>query len=376
MALTNDEIREILELSARGYSGRKIAGKTEHSEVTIYKVIHMAIEAVIKLKEEGKETDEIAAQLDYPPAFVNVALGKYEESQKEEVKSQLETEETAEEIETTNKLDVKADWDNFQKDLELEQRKDHMRERVEEFLEGLRVSEERFKQRNILDGEFQKRQDALESKLEGFVLNRIDEIDNIDTLSDLEIISEEVLRSINVLINEYKIKADQVEEARIAQDKAREKARKAGEEARIAQDKAREESLSDELLNRLIDIPMFPDFVKEGVRKKFLVRDLQQASIIRDALFQINLEIIQEYGFSPDPNEEAWQAYLDKIISGGVDYMKKMAATYEQGTVNSLVSINVCPSCESRLTKKYIEGKIISSCNKCGKAWETLQKVS
>jgi ribosomal protein L37AE/L43A len=56
--------------------------------------------------------------------------------------------------------------------------------------------------------------------------------------------------------------------------------------------------------------------------------------------------------------------------------MKKMASSYEQATMDLLVSINVCPSCESRLIRKYIEGKTITSCNKCGEAWEILQKVS
>ena len=387
MALTNDEINEILELYGRGYSGRKIAEKTGHSDVTVYSYIHQAKEQVTKLIKDGMDTDQILSQLDYPVSFVNRVIRETGSNQITNEKDESKVEESAEEFELSHGVDIKVEYDNFNKDLELAQHKDNMLERVEEFLEALRISKERFKQRNILDGEFQKRQSALESKLTDFVLDKIDDVDSMDVLSDLEIISEEVFSNINVLINEYNIKADQVEEARKAQEKASEEdrlaqekmrgdARKVLEKARIAKEKAREEALSDELLNRLIDIPMFPDFVKKGVRSKFLVRFPYESPIIRDALFEINLEIIQEYGFSLDHNEEAWQAYLDKIISGGVDYMKKMAATYEQGTVNSLVSINVCPSCESRLIKKYVEGKIISSCNKCGKAWETLQKVS
>ena len=42
----------------------------------------------------------------------------------------------------------------------------------------------------------------------------------MDVLSDLERISEDVFRNINALINEYNIKADQVEETRKAQEKA------------------------------------------------------------------------------------------------------------------------------------------------------------
>ena len=30
----------------------------------------------------------------------------------------------------------------------------------------------------------------------------------------------------------------------------------------------------------------------------------------------------------------------------------------------------------AKLTRKYIKGKTIADCNKCGKAWEILQKAS
>ena len=63
--------------------------------------------------------------------------------------------------------------------------------------------------------------------------------------------------------------------------------------------------------------------------------------------------------FRLDHDEEAWRAFMDKINNGGWDYLEKMASTYEQDVVNSLVSINVCPSCESRLIEEYIDGKTI-----------------
>ena len=119
---------------------------------------------------------------------------------------------------------------------------------------------------------------------------------------------------------------------------------------------------------------MFPDFVKKGVRRKFLVRNFHEASIIRDALYQINLEIIQAYGYSLDHNEEAWQVFMDKINNGGRDYIKKLASEYEQGTVNSLVSINVCPSCESKLMRQYIKGRTFADCSSCSKSYEILKK--
>ncbi len=71
MALTHDEIREILELYGKGYSGRKIANKTQHSEVTIYKLIRLAKKRALNLRGEGMKADQIANQLDYPESLEN-----------------------------------------------------------------------------------------------------------------------------------------------------------------------------------------------------------------------------------------------------------------------------------------------------------------
>lgn len=367
MALTDDEINEILEFHGRGYSGRKIADKTEHSSVTIYYHIRRAKERVINLITEGMDTEQVLSQLGYPVSFVNRVIGETDVTRITEEKGKSKVEEFEEGIESSHGVDIRVEYDDFKKDLELEQRKDHILERVMEFLEHLRLSEERFRQRSVFDVEFQKRQSTLGSKLEDFVLNRIGEIDNMDVLSDLEIISEDVFRNINTLINEYNIKADQVEKARKAQEKTI-------EDARIAQEKAHEKALSNGLLDGFIDIPMFPDFVKKGIRSKFLVRFPYEASIIRDALFQINLEIMQEYGFIPDHNEEAWQASMDKISSGGGDYIEKLASKYKRDMVNSLVSIDVCPSCESKLSRRYTEGRTFVDCSSCARSYEILKE--
>ena len=79
MALTDDEKIEILELYGRGYSHRRIADKTNHSETTIRNVIKEAWRAVIKLKDDGLHVERIASQLDYSLAFVSRILRKYEE---------------------------------------------------------------------------------------------------------------------------------------------------------------------------------------------------------------------------------------------------------------------------------------------------------
>ena len=50
MELTDDEKKEILALYGRGYSHRRIANKTEHSETTIRNVINEAWREVVKLE--------------------------------------------------------------------------------------------------------------------------------------------------------------------------------------------------------------------------------------------------------------------------------------------------------------------------------------
>jgi len=219
MALTHDEENEILELYARGYSGRKIAGKSDHSEVTVYKIIRLARERVANLIEEGRNVDQITGQLDYPDLFVNHVIRESEMIRKEDEKDELKAEEFAEEIELSNEVDVKTDWADFQRELELEQRKDQIREKTNKFIKNLKLWEEHLSRRIVLDTEWGRRQKAKESELANFVLDRIDDIDTIETLSDLESISEGIFGNINTLINKYKTKAERAENIRIAQEK-------------------------------------------------------------------------------------------------------------------------------------------------------------
>ena len=84
MALTNDEINEILELYGRSYSGRKIAEKTEHSDVTVYSYIHQAKERVSNLIIEGMDAGQIVSQLNYPHVFVDRIMRESSANHKED----------------------------------------------------------------------------------------------------------------------------------------------------------------------------------------------------------------------------------------------------------------------------------------------------
>ncbi|MFC1955904.1 hypothetical protein ACFLWZ_05195, partial [Chloroflexota bacterium] len=78
--------------------------------------------------------------------------------------------------------------------------------------------------------------------------------------------------------------------------------------------------------------------------------------------------------FKPKQDDKMWQGFMILIKDGGWNYLQHMAKLYRADTANLLVSINVCPSCESKLSRKYVDGKTINSCHTCNNAWELLEK--
>jgi ssDNA-binding Zn-finger/Zn-ribbon topoisomerase 1 len=95
---------------------------------------------------------------------------------------------------------------------------------------------------------------------------------------------------------------------------------------------------------------------------------------VSDALTQVALIIMKANGFKLEHNDKSWKGFMSTIREGGWDYLEKMAKEYRSDTERALVSINVCPECESKLTRKHVEGKTIVSCSSCGKAYEILDK--
>lgn len=355
MALTDDEKKEILELYGRGYSHRRIADRTDHSETTIRNVINEACREVVKLKDDGLQVEQIASQLDYPLALVSRILRKYEEKQGEkieaEVEAEVEPEVEVEVSEPPKKLDIKSEWNEFQKDLEIERCKEQIRKRAKESLYFLKDSGDYYKNEGIFDADCDTRQKAIREQLEDFVLVRVDEIDSTEDFSDLEKIYEEIEKKMNPLIEEYDKKASELIRTR----------------------KAKEKAYSDELLNSKIGVPMFPDFVKKEMKERFLVKDLEEASIVLDGLFQIALPIITAKDLNPEKEDKMWQEAMGKVRDGKGPYLKQKAAEHNENFKKSLVNINYCPNCNSRLARKYVEGKTIASCQSCSKAWEIIK---
>ncbi len=352
MALTFDEKKEILELYGRGYSQGKIADRTGHSPTTIRNVINEAAEEVVKLKAEGLEREQIAVQLDYPLAFIDIALKKHGEKQEGEVKAEIEAEGTAEEIESPKKLDLKAELSEFQKKQEIEQRKERIRVRAIDLEADLEFDKKYYEKQEVFDIVYDASQKLIRKELKDFVLAKVDEIDSIEAISDLEHIVEEIVKKIDALSNKYDAKAKRLRKVHMDRDKAR----------------------SNQLLDQRIDIPLFPQSMKEQVKEQFLVRNAEEASTVADALTRIALLIMDISHKKPEKEEEMWQTFTRIVKEGGWDYLKQMAAQYREDTERMLVSINVCPRCESKLTRKWVEDIVIISCPSCGKSYQILEK--
>ena len=303
MALTKDEIREILELYGNGYSGRKIADKTEHSEVTIYKLIRLAKKRVINLQEEGLEAEQIASRLECPLACVRSALENYEEKQRERLEAGVEPEVEVEIHKSLKKSEIRTDWDKFQKGLQIEQCKDKIRSEAIELIDFLKFWEEDFRKGGVYNQDYHIRQMAIRKELEDFVLTKIDESDSREALSDLESILEGISETIIALIQEYDEKTIELRQAR----------------------KAEEQKRSAEYLNSNIIVPLFPAFVKEEINKRFPVKNFKEASIVSDALIKIALKILKRSDFTWERNDEMWQPFMNMIKDGGWDYLNKMA---------------------------------------------------
>lgn len=225
MALTHDEIIEILGLYARGYSGRKIAAMKGYSEVTIYGHVRLAKKRVFQLKETSMEAEQIAVRLDYPLTFVTLVLEEYEGKQREvpeaesETETELETEmepeveaevDTKVEIEVneaSKKLDVRKDWENFQKDSEIEKRKTKLRSYAKNDLVFLSESVIEYKNKGVFDQTYDDRQKMFRHEIEDFVLKYIDEVDTIEAISELEGVLEKITENLVSMIEVYGNKA-------------------------------------------------------------------------------------------------------------------------------------------------------------------------
>ncbi|MFC1904772.1 hypothetical protein ACFLXT_03345 [Chloroflexota bacterium] len=315
--LTNDEKEAILELRARGYSFRKITDTTHHSENTVQGVIKAAEEQIVGLISEGLETAQIAEQLDIPITFINYVVRKNKSKQLDEIDNELEeaVKPEVEEVDIEESLpiekpDINTSWIEFQSDEEIKRRRAEIRKDAIDLLALFEEAEKDYKAESVFNEHYNSRQKALKAELNDFVLKRVDEVESEEDISSLKNICEEIREKADILFNEYN--------------------EKLGESVKAG--KMREIALSHKLLNSKIDIPMFPESMKEQIKKRFLVRNMEEASTVADALSQIAFLIMDNSHKKPEKEKEMWESFTLIVKEGEWDYLNRMAAQYRKDT--------------------------------------------
>ncbi len=345
MALTIDEKTAILDMRARQYSHRRIAHETGHSETTVRKVLAEAQERVINLKAKGLETNDIAIQLDYPLPFVSIAVDKANTMR-------AEAEEQGQTTQPPPSFDFKTEWEEFKRQQSLEIANEELQERAGELIDDLKNVESGLIKEKATSTDWRRRIGSLKKELTDFVLPQVTKADSKESLSALESIVEEIEHKVLSLYEEHQSRIKEIRSLRHRQEK----------------------ELSDQLLDQQIDIPLFPQFLKKQVKDKFIVRNAEEALTVADALSQISLLVMKSSKNSPQQEKKMWHMFTDIVKEGGWSYVKRMAAQYREDTERLLVSINVCPNCDSKMGRKRVGDEVVVICPSCGKRYQILEQ--
>ena len=338
MALTDDEKKEILRLRGSQYSHGKIADKTSHSETTIRKVINGAKGRVIRLRAEGLQAQQIASQLDYPLAFVSNVIDEQERASGAAPGVDVEVSHPSKQI------DVQAAWVSYKMQEGVERAKERLLDEGDKQIEDLRRLENQLQKKASLDADWRERKTTLEDRWAEFVLERVDGVDSQETLLALQSVVEEILENARALSEDGERKVREAEERSRQQEKQR----------------------SDQLLDKQIDIPLFPDFVKEQVKMLLLARTDEHAKAVADAMHQWALVIDRIRQASPEHRQQMWRLFVDRVREERWEYIQRSGKEYRHDLENSLLSIGICHRCHSRLTPRYYPGRVAMHCTQCG----------
>ncbi len=314
MALTIDDKNSILVLCGRGYSVRKIHDATGHSDTTISKVIKEAGEEVLKLKVTIPEAKQIAERTGYPLAFIDSVLKKSEGKPKEKANTETESgDEVGDEVNqdiASKELDFRAELANFQENQEIGQRKEKLRLEVVDLIDDLEYMQTEVREEGIVDAAYRNRLKAVKEELAGFVLKKLDEVDDTKGISDLEGIFKEINEKMVALREEHLSKIEKARPIR----------------------KVREKNLSDKLLDKEINVQGFPEVIQKQVKKQFLVRCGKEASMVGDALCWMAILIERDSKSDPKVAVKMWQTFTETIRVLGWQYMVGMAVNYRKYT--------------------------------------------
>ena len=370
MSLTDDEKKEVLEPCGRGYSHRRIADRTGHSETTIRNVINEACTEVVKLKDEDLQAEQIASQLDYPLAFVSRILRKYEEKEekkKEKIKAEIEAEVEPEveaeanieaEIganELSHRPSVENDWQEFEGRQELSDGKELQQEKADNLINKLEQLEKEVQNAGVADQNWLRRKKSLEDALKVFVTQQIDKIGCVEELAALESVIIGIEEKIRNLSEMYRPKITEAVKAR-----RREKTIKLRE--------AEEES------NWLIDqstknVPLFPEFVRTKIKRLITVRNNEETLILVNAMRHYGQHLIQTNQKDPEHIKQYWQIFVEAVQQRRWDYLREMDQQYWSDAEKALLEIEVCAHCGEKLNTERKRDLGILRCIPCGKSY-------
>lgn len=344
MALTQDDKSEILKLVASGYSRRKIADKRGHSETTIRDVIRKAEAQILNLRAEGLDDERIATELACPISFVTRVTVEPESASGKEASTGAEVSPTAE------RADIGAAWDEFRRLQDIESAKAEIRKSVNESVDKLVELEIELEDMHLVDTTWRKRKRRLANAPDSFVAKHIDAVDSMKELATLENVAKEIEEQVDALVQEYRPKIEEAKGLGLQRKKKR----------------------SDQLLDKQINIPRFPSFVKKKIRSFFVVETEEQATSIADAMHRwadMNLKAGTE---SREHEGKVWRAFWASVKERGWEFVRKLAKDYREESEGFLLSIGICPRCDAKLTRKHAAGEVVLRCPSCGASFGTL----
>lgn len=290
MALSKDDKEEIIELRGRGYSYRKIADRTGHSDTTVRAVVNEATEQVVALFSDNLELDKIAERLGYPLAFVEMVVAE------SKTKS---TREPVAAISQLGKTAIGREWEEFQRQQEIERKKESLRKRVKAIKQDLARLDDHLRIEDLLDATWKDQRKSLDEQAR-FCLQKVDEINSVESLSELQDVVNKVAEASKLLCNDYRARVEESKNRRTQQEK----------------------KISDNLINKRIDVPWYPSFVKEYIKKKFTIKTEREATRLAIALIHIHEQIRKE----TDERiiKEIWDKFIGKVEEKGWDYITEL----------------------------------------------------
>jgi len=325
VALTRDEKMVILELYGRGYSHSKISEKKEYSELTVRRVVQSAAKEVQGLNIIGTPVEQIATQQGYSLDFVKVAIEKYgtKLGRDKISKTDVKPEPVIEKREDITKLDIQADWAEFQRAAELEQYKELIQSGANGLLDVLKDMERDYVEAGVFNEGYRRQQNQIISEIKDFVCAKIDVVNSIEELQALEVILNDIEGRITALYKKYDAKIAETEKNR----------------------KRKAKKYSDKILENLIDIPLYPDWLKDFVKETFIVKNEREANIISDGMFEFGL--VQTVMSKPKKEaDEIWRAFIEIVKENGWEYVNRLARHYREREIPNILPSHSLYSCE------------------------------